>query len=803
MATDKRARILSPAQRIFGEDFNLPVFLSIIRKNFIWLIVFVVAMLTVVFLYLRYTYPVYRVSTKLIYRQNDASQALDFLGRPVGGSAFNNLQILKSGIILKPVIEQLPLEVGYFERGRSNLLNTEYYSGLPFKVTAQPKSSDIYNVEINFQYESPTTYALSYELDKVYSYDNLPFGKLVSTPHLELIASAVESTIKDEGRPYLEREFFFQLNSEKYLINYIAQRLTATPYSQGGQILQIDMEDHLPARAVDVLNTINTVYIDYDVKRQQQGAENVLAFIDQQLDTITKELNIYENSLKEFKLDKKLTDPQSITNYVLENLNELEQEKVNVILQQQALDWLEDYVRSDQPLEALSPELIELDYQGYTPYLEQIKTLQAEIENLRLSLQEDHLKIRYTKEQLEEVKKNLFLNLDNVRKRLEVQETYVDQELRKANSEFAGLSEIESEFLTLSRVRNNIEKFYLSLLDKQTEYQIRKASIVENFAVLEPASGGSLVSPKKDLLQYGAIGLGVFLWIGLIVLRYLLLDRIQTLQEVEDNLEVPVLGTVPSYKHDDITQELMVYAHPKSVITEAFRNLRSNLEFISRDKGPKMMAVTSTVSGEGKTYIAVNLAGVLNMAGKKVVLLDLDMRKPKQHRIFGLDNLKGMSTILIGKHTPAECAHQVEEGFDFISSGPLPPNPSELILSQQMEQLIQELQQTYDYVICDTPPVGMVSDALELIKKADFPIYVIRNDYSKREFMNFPNKLYHESDVKRLSIVLNDTKLKKSGYGRYNSTYGYGYGYGQAYGRGYYTDEGVRKRKWWKRLFSR
>lgn len=781
----------------------MPVFLSIIRKNFIWLIVFVVAMLTAVFLYLRYTYPVYKVSTKLIYRQNDASQALDFLGRPIGGSAFNNLQILKSGIILKPVIEELPLEVTYFERGRSNLLNTEYYNNPPFKVTVQSKDAAIHNLEISFQYEGPDTYRISYELDKTYTYDDLPFGKLVSTPHLELIASAVESTIQDEGRPYKEREFFFQLHTEKHLINWIAQRLTATPYSSGGQILQIDMEDHLPARAADILHAINKVYIDYDVKRQQQGAENVLAFIDNQLDTITKELSIYEESLKDFKLDKKLTDPQSITNYVLENLNELEQEKVQVILQQQALTWLEDYVRSDQPIEALSPELIELDYKGYAPYLEQLKSLQQEIENLRLSLQEDHLKIRYTKEQMAEVKKNLFLNLDNVRKRLEVEETYIDQELAKANSEFAGLSEIESEFLTLSRVRNNIEKFYLSLLDKQTEFQIRKASIVENFAVLDPPGSGSLVAPQRQLLQYGAIGIGIFLWIALIVIRYLLLDRIQTLQEIEDNSEVPVLGAIPSYKHDNIGEELMVYTHPKSVITEAFRNLRSNLEFISQADGPKMMAVTSTVSGEGKTYIAVNLAGVLNMAGKKVALLDLDMRKPKQHRIFGLDNLKGMSTILIGKHTPEECAYQVEEGFDFISSGPLPPNPSELILSDRMTEVVRYLQQSYDYVICDTPPVGMVSDALELIKAADYPIYVIRNDYSKREFINYPNKLYHESGVQHLSLVLNDTKLKRSGYGRYSYTYGYGYGYGRSYGSGYYTDEGLRKRKWWKRLLSR
>lgn len=799
MATDKRARILSPAQRIFGEDFNLSVFLSILRKNFIWLIVLLVAALTVVFLYLRYTYPVYRVSTQLIYRQNDASQALDFLGRPVGGSAFNNLQILKSGIILKPVIDQLPLSIGYFEQGRSDLLNTEYYRSTPFKVTAQVKRSELYNTPVFFQYQSKSTYKIWYELEKTYTYENLSFGKLVSTPHIELIAQPGDAIAEGQTKPYKERTFFFQVYTEKHLISWIANRLTATPYTQGGQLLQIDMEDHLPNRAADILSTINQVYIKYDVKRQQQGAENVLAFIDSQLDTITRELGVYEKKLKAFKLDKKITDPQSVTNQILNNLTELEQQKVQLIKEQKALNWLEDYVKSDQPLKAISPEIIDLEYKGYVPFLEQIESLQEELENLRLSLREDHLKIRYTKEQLQEVKANLFKNLDNMRKRLQVQEEYLNDQLGEANSDFAGLSALESEYLTLSRVRNNIEKYYLSLLDKQTEYQIRKASIVENFAVLEPPGKGTLVAPKRQLLQYGALGVGFLLWIGLVVMRYLLLDRIQTLQEIEEHADVPVLGTIPTHKHEGLSDELMVYAHPRSVITEAFRSLRSNLEFISPAQGSKLMAVTSTVSGEGKTYIAVNLAGVLHMAGNRVLLIDLDMRKPRQHKIFGLDNLAGMSTILIGKHPWEEGIHQVEEGFDFIPSGPLPPNPAELILSAAMKETIQQMLDRYDYVICDTPPVGMVSDALELIKSADLPIYVLRNDYSKREFINYPNRLVHETGVKHLSLVLNDVKLKRAGYSRYSYTYGYG----NAYGGGYYSDEGTRSKTWWKRLFRR
>jgi capsular exopolysaccharide synthesis family protein len=204
--------------------------------------------------------------------------------------------------------------------------------------------------------------------------------------------------------------------------------------------------------------------------------------------------------------------------------------------------------------------------------------------------------------------------------------------------------------------------------------------------------------------------------------------------------------------------------------------------------------VTSTVSGEGKTFAAINLAGIMNMAGKRVVLLDLDLRKPKLHRVFEHDNNKGMSTLLIGKHGVDEVLCPTgHEGLDFIPSGPIPPNPAELIISEQSRKIIHDMRSQYDVVICDTPPVGLVADALELLKLSEFPIYIIRADYSRREFVNFPNRLFMENGVKQLSIVLNDIKIQRGGYGRYN--YGYGYGYG-------YYDEHT-KRSFWRKLLKR
>lgn len=803
MSEYNKKKILTPLQRLLGEDFDFPVFLYIVRKTMPLVVGLIMVSFAIAFLYLRYTPSVYQITTRLIYKQSLAQQTFDIFDSK-GQSVFGNIEIIRSPIILRPVLEVLPLSVGYFERGRSNLFSTEYYRNSPFLVTSSVNTPGVLGKDIEVQLKSNTHYKLRYEMDsREYVMDNLPYGQVAETPHFDLILDLAGGMKGKVDNSTAKREFYFRLYDEQMIISSIVSKLTITTYTRGGQILQIDMRDILTNRAMDILNEISQVYIKYDVIRQQQSAENVLSFIDDQIDTITRELQMYESSIKDFKLEKRVSDPHALTNRVLEGITGLEQRQLDLAFEIEMLNWLENFVRQGQRIATLAPELVDLQYKGYLPFLQRIRDMQQQIDDLQLSLKDDHLQIRYMREQLAEATNDLYENLNIARKRLELQLTYLDQDLRKFNQEFEGLSSVEAEFITLSRVKNNIEKFYLSLLDKRTEYEIRKASIVENFQVLERASHGLLVAPRKRLLQLGSIGLGLFMGLSLIVGRYLLQNKIQTVQEVEEHSEVPMIGVVPSHKHKRPEESIMVFNHPKSVITEAFRSLRSNLDFIPVTHEKRMVAVTSSISGEGKTFVSVNLAAVLSMAGKRVVLLDLDMRRPKLHKVFKVQNLQGMSTILIGRQEPEACVVRIDERLDLIPSGPLPPNPAELILSPRMKEVIDKLRETYDYVVCDTPPFGMVSDSLELIKAADYPIYVLRHDYSKREFINLPNKLYHESGVRNLAIVLNDVHLKRSGYGRYNYGYSYGYGYRYGYGRGYFSEDGTPGRPWWQRLFSR
>jgi capsular exopolysaccharide synthesis family protein len=227
-------------------------------------------------------------------------------------------------------------------------------------------------------------------------------------------------------------------------------------------------------------------------------------------------------------------------------------------------------------------------------------------------------------------------------------------------------------------------------------------------------------------------------------------------------------------------------------MAESFRSVRTNLQFLNAERSKTSIAVTSTISGEGKTFVSLNLAGIIAFGEKKVIVCDLDMRKPKIHKGFNAPNDKGMSTLLIGKHSMDECIQKSTlANLDFITAGPVPPNPSELIISKRMDAIMEQLLEHYDYVIFDTPPVGLVTDGVSLLKKVDIPVYVFRAEYSQKPFIQVADKLINENLI-NLNVVLNGVDLDRNRYTyRYSYGYGYGYGYGSA---GYYDETSTRKK---------
>jgi capsular exopolysaccharide synthesis family protein len=307
----------------------------------------------------------------------------------------------------------------------------------------------------------------------------------------------------------------------------------------------------------------------------------------------------------------------------------------------------------------------------------------------------------------------------------------------------------------------------------------------------------SPISPRKKVIYILFFIFGILSTVIMLFVRYMLHNEITSLHEIQrvSHASIGTLGIIPKYFDHIPVSQLIVDKNPKSLISEAFRTIRTNLQFISNDPNAKLIAITSTVSGEGKTFVAINLGGIIAYSGKRVVIIDLDMRKPKIHLGFETDNEYGMSTLLIGRDTVEKCIRKSSlENLHFITSGPIPPNPAELIINGKLETIIEELKQQYDIVIIDNPPAGLVTDGIPIMSRADFPIYIFRANYSKKNFVQNVDRLMNENKIARLSVILNSVDTSRGTYG-YNYGYGYGYGYGYTYGENYYTDEPSEKKK--------
>jgi tyrosine-protein kinase Etk/Wzc len=294
------------------------------------------------------------------------------------------------------------------------------------------------------------------------------------------------------------------------------------------------------------------------------------------------------------------------------------------------------------------------------------------------------------------------------------------------------------------------------------------------------------MSPDRSLIYISFLAIGLILGLAVLFMKFLTFNEINLLDDLNKLLpeKVTTLGGVPLVKNDMQYSQMLAYEFPKSQLAEAFRNIRTNLNYIKTTY--QTIAITSSISGEGKTFVALNLAGILAMSGKKTILIDLDLRKPKIHLGFNVTNDKGMSGLIINQYGLDDCIQKSQiETLDFITAGPIPPNPSELIISESFNEKLKVLKSMYDIIIIDNPPVGLVSDGIKNLTDADIPIYVFKSHYSKRTFIKKINDLFEMQQLKSLNVILNGIKSSRKG-----GSYGYGYGYGYTYGYGYGSSYG-------------
>lgn len=787
----------------FNTEFDLGLFVYIFKKNLIWILMSFALVLAISFLYIRYSSPIFKAEGIIqIEKSNKANQVLDVDDFYETKDISAEIELLRSSLIAKNAIQKLPLKVSYFTQGQ--FLTNEIYRSSPFEVELINKDSSLNTTRIDLSFEDENRGTLSWGEDPEQN-KSVEFGKVIELPFASLIIRINDyQRISRDINDVKPLDYFFVINKLSELTREVSNQLEIGIQNISANTVKISYSDNNRLKAKEMVSAIISEFQTYNVEKKKKSSKQILQFLTDQIEIVYEQQKSAEKKIQEFKRDNNISDVSEVSTIFIERLNQLDEARIDLEIQISLLEQIKITLAEKENIDVyeLLPILVGTSFESsISKLMEGLNDLLLEKQKLLYTTREGSDPVKEINYQID-IQKNLIINsINSLRRKLEDRLKSLEKKAGELEDDYFSVPDQEIELLRLKRTYDINEKFYTMLLEKKTEYSISQEGFVSSINMLEaPKMPNQPISPNKNLIIGSFLALGFLLSMIVVIIKYLLHSQITSVSEIQrlSQSNVSVLGIIPKYKKDIPISQLIVNNNPKSLIAEAFRSVRTNLQFISKESGPKIMAVTSTISGEGKTFIAINLGGIIAYSGKKVIILDLDMRKPKIHKGFDVENEHGMSTLLIERDEIDNCIHHSrQENLDFITAGPVPPNPSELIINGKLNEIIEYLKKSYDLIICDNPPVGLVTDGVEVIQKADYPIYIFRAEYSRKNYIQSIDRLILENKVDKLSVVLNgvDSKKRSAGYG-----YGYGHGYGYGYGYGYYEDSEERSSSFWSRF---
>src|SRR5690606_29832849 len=637
------------------------------------------------------------------------------------------IEIIQSKLFLARVLDSLRIDVSYYNKGE--ILNYEFYGNQPFTVDYTITREAFYDLPIFVDFENRETVRLRVNQDGPYvsgKYgEPIDLNGLTVTIHRDPVYS-------DESG----LNCFFVINSPDVLMRYLMRNLTVEPINFNANTIRISFKDHNPLKAQAVVNGIDSLYLIFSNEQKTQANRQKIVWLTNELKQIEEKMSQYETYFEDFILTNKTSNLDEELANTIRLIHDIDSQRYQLSTRIAGINELLDglsagtfFVNATQRL--YFPQTI-------NDNLDKLGQLQMAFDRLKLSYSEVTFAFREREQEIRALEEQVTRQLTELRDTWMSRLRRLNEQKQRAEQEFALMPDRNTEFNKNQRFYKLYEEFYLMLMQSKSEFEIAQAGSIPDFKILSSASiSYKPIAPNKPMIMGIGFVLSLVFNIFFIGILYLANNKITRVHELEHLHQVPLLGIIPASHHSN-GNSLHVGGHPKSVATEAFRTLRTNLDFFNPSATTKTIAISSTVSGEGKSFVAMNLGGVTALSGKKVVLLDLDMRKPKHNLPASLNNGHiGISTILIAKNSWEECLVRTDvENLDYLPSGPHPPNPSELLLSKEFGKLLADLKERYDVIILDTPPVGLVTDGIMAMKKADVSIYIFRANYSKKEFLH-------------------------------------------------------------------
>lgn len=730
---------------------------------------------------------IYQATTQIllnqnqVYYQNNVLTDANFYGNASYVDNSNEIRVLQSYDIMKETVRRLKdqLQISYLIEGR--VLTTEQFRGMTFNIKVYNINPGWYEVPMYFKVVDYDNYEISYFDGQKKITKSGQFNKeLIDVDFGNLLVSRATTFNRSTLPTIRTLNYQFIIHSMDYLIGKFQSNMVIDNPDYTN-ILTIKMNDIIPERAVLVLDTLNQVYAENSLKAKYELNEKTLLYIDRQLEEIADTLKIVEDTMQFYKQRKNILDLSWEQGNYFGKFSDYENQKSQIKLEIGALDDLEKYIIEDKDPQFLPPSIFIVEKSGFmVQAVNELYLKQLELNKTYNTAKENYPGVGELKSTIKKLKQDLLVYINNARKASYKIIENVDTEIAHYIANIKTLPAKQRGLVNIQRRVTVSEQLYNFLLEKKANTRIAKASIVPHVKVIEAPRSMGAVGDEKIRVQRSYLTIGLFVAMGIILLRAFFFSKIKDVDHLKELTYLPVIGVLPQQK-DLKEREIPVDEQPNSKIAEAFRNFRTNLQYANINAQSRTFLVTSFAPGEGKTFTSINLGTTLAKTGKKVVLLELDLHKPRIYRTMGVNPQIGISTYLINQNSFEDIVSNTNiENLFCIYAGPIPPNPSELILTEKIKELIETCKNKFDYIIIDTPPAGLLSDSLYLMQFVDASIFVLNTKSATKKTVGFVQELVEENNMQNMYFLLNGVRRINSKY--YYKGYGYSYGYGYGYG---------------------
>ena len=790
------------------EDVNIQELLFRYLIHWPWFVASVLFCVACAFGYLKIATPVYNVSATVLIKDESkgggATMASEMEKMGLGGmmtsasNVDNEIEVLKSKSLALEVVEQLNLYVSYWND--DNWPRKEMYRTSPVLVSLTPQEAsqlpDAMKVHMNLLAAGKMDVEIEVGKKKYQKhFDKLPAVFPTDEGTIAFLANSdtlvgkwdeVQHITAIIGKPMVTAKSY-------------SKALSIAPTSKTTSVVNISLQNSSTQRGKDFINKLIEVYNINTNNDKNEVAQKTAEFIDERIAIISKELGSTEQDLETFKRSAGITDLKSEAEIALSGNAEYEKRRVENQTQISLVKDLQRYLQGNE-YEVL-PSNVGLQDAVLAAAIAKYNEMLMERNRLLRTSTENNPTIINLTSSIHAMRANVVASMDATLKGLQITKADLQREAKRFSQRISDAPTQERQFVSIARQQEIKAGLYLMLLQKREENAITLAATANNAKIIDAAIPDEApVAPKKMMILLVALILGIGLPVIVIYLINLIQVTIEGRADVEKITTLPVIGDIPVA--DEIEGSIAVFENKNNLMSETFRGIRTNLQFLL-EEGQKVVMVTSTVSGEGKSFISANTAISLSFLGKKVVIVGLDIRKPGLNKVFNLSTKeKGITQFLINpKQNIMDLVQQsdINSNLFILPGGAVPPNPTELLARKGLEEAIEQLKQHFDYIVLDTAPVGMVTDTQLIARSADFTIYVCRADYTRKSEFALVNELATTNKLPRISIAINGLDLKKKkygyyyGYGKYGKYYGYGKRYGYGYGYGEHSENDKKK----------